>query len=33
MPCTVVEGRKVYYELHGSQGGTPLVLVMGMGGS
>jgi pimeloyl-ACP methyl ester carboxylesterase len=30
---TGVQGRKVYYELHGEARGTPLVLVMGMGGS
>jgi pimeloyl-ACP methyl ester carboxylesterase len=33
MPTTLVEGRKVYYELHGEVRGVPLVLVMGMGGS
>jgi len=33
MPFTSVQGRKVYYELHGEAGGVPLVLVMGMGGS
>jgi len=29
----VVQGRKVYYELHGEAPGVPLMLVMGMGGS
>jgi pimeloyl-ACP methyl ester carboxylesterase len=33
VPLTTVRGRKVYYELHGSAQGTPLVLVMGMAGS
>jgi pimeloyl-ACP methyl ester carboxylesterase len=33
MPQIVVQGRKVYYERHGDQQGTPLILVMGMGGS
>lgn len=33
MPLAVVRLRKVYYELHGEHPGTPLVLVMGMGGS
>lgn len=33
MPHTVVEGRKVYYEIHGEHAGVPLLLVMGMGGS
>jgi 3-oxoadipate enol-lactonase len=28
-----VSGRKVYYESHGDHPGTPLVLIMGMGGS
>ena len=33
MPLAEVEGRKVYYEIHGDRAGVPLVLVMGMGGS
>lgn len=33
MAHAVVAGRKVYYELHGDAPGTPLVLVMGMGGT
>jgi pimeloyl-ACP methyl ester carboxylesterase len=33
MPLATVSGRKVYYELHGSGTGPPLVLVMGMAGS
>jgi 3-oxoadipate enol-lactonase len=33
MPHVQVQGRKVYYEIHGDQAGVPLVLVMGMGGS
>jgi pimeloyl-ACP methyl ester carboxylesterase len=33
MPHAAVSGRKVYYELHGEDSGTPLVLVMGLGGS
>ncbi|HEU4428006.1 MAG TPA: alpha/beta fold hydrolase [Myxococcota bacterium] len=33
MPLIQVDGRKVYYESHGASAGTPLVLVMGMGGS
>jgi pimeloyl-ACP methyl ester carboxylesterase len=33
MPLAAVRGRKVYYESHGEARGTPLVLVMGMGGS
>jgi pimeloyl-ACP methyl ester carboxylesterase len=33
VPHAVVAGRKIYYESHGAQPGTPLVLVMGMGGS
>ncbi len=33
MPHASVAGRKVYYELHGEDRGTPLVLVMGLGGS
>jgi pimeloyl-ACP methyl ester carboxylesterase len=33
MPLIETDGRKVYYESHGASSGTPLVLVMGMGGS
>lgn len=33
MPLAVVELRKVYYEIHGSGRGAPLVLVQGVGGS
>ena len=33
MPHAVVQGRKLYYEIHGESEGTPLLLVMGMGGS
>jgi pimeloyl-ACP methyl ester carboxylesterase len=33
MPLIEAAGRKVYYESHGPASGTPLVLVMGMGGS
>jgi pimeloyl-ACP methyl ester carboxylesterase len=33
MPHAVVGGRKVYYEIHGDAPGTPLVLIMGLGGS
>jgi pimeloyl-ACP methyl ester carboxylesterase len=33
MPLVSVRGRKVYLEAHGEHRGTPLVLVMGMGGS
>ena len=33
MPLASAAGRKVYYESHGKNFGTPLVLVMGMGGS
>lgn len=33
MPLIAVDGRKVYYEVHGPSSGAPLVLVMGMGGS
>ncbi len=33
MPVVAVEGRQVYYELHGKPRGVPLALVMGMGGS
>jgi pimeloyl-ACP methyl ester carboxylesterase len=33
VPHVVVAGRKVYYESHGEHPGTPLVLVMGTGGS
>lgn len=33
MPHVPVAGRKVYYEIHGEEGGTPLVLVLGLGGS
>jgi pimeloyl-ACP methyl ester carboxylesterase len=33
VPHASVQGRKVYYELHGEAEGVPLALVMGMGGS
>jgi len=33
MPHVSVGARKVYYEIHGDAGGSPLLLVMGMGGS
>lgn len=33
MPLASVNGRKVYYESHGATSGTPLVLIMGLGGS
>lgn len=33
MPHVDVQGRKLYYEIHGDHGGTPLVLAMGIGGS
>jgi 3-oxoadipate enol-lactonase len=33
MPHATIADRKVYYELHGDAPGTPLVLVMGIGGS
>jgi len=33
MPEIGVRGRTVYYECHGEHAGTPLMLVMGMGGS
>ena len=33
MPHVVVEGRKLYYELHGSGEGPTLVLASGSGGS
>lgn len=33
MALADVQGRKVYYEVHGDAPGTPLVLVMGMAGS
>jgi pimeloyl-ACP methyl ester carboxylesterase len=33
VPYATVQGRKVYYELHGDHPGIPLLLVMGMGGS
>ncbi len=33
MPHTAVGSRKFYYELHGNHPGTPLILVMGTGGS
>jgi 3-oxoadipate enol-lactonase len=33
MPLATVSGRKVYYETHGDDDGTPLVLVMGLAGS
>ncbi len=33
MPLVAVDDRKVYFESHGKHAGTPLVLVMGTGGS
>ena len=33
MPHASVQGRKLYYEVHGEHAGTPLVLAMGIGGS
>ena len=33
MPHTDVQGRKLYYEVHGDHAGAPLVLAMGIGGS
>lgn len=33
MPHAVVQGRKLYYELHGASAGPPLVLAVGVGGS
>ena len=33
MPHAVVQGRKLYYELHGQHAGSPFVLAMGIGGS
>jgi pimeloyl-ACP methyl ester carboxylesterase len=33
MPRTLVQGRKLYYELHGDHPGPALVLCMGVGGS
>jgi len=33
MPIAKVDGRDVYYEIHGDAAGTPLVLVPGMAGS
>lgn len=33
MALATVFGRKVYYEVHGTAAGTPLVLVMGMAGT
>ena len=33
MPNTVVDGRKLYYELHGDHPGPPLLLANGAGGS
>lgn len=33
MPHAVVQGRKLYYELHGQHPGPPLLLAMGIGGS
>jgi len=33
MAFASVEGRRIHYELHGEHAGTPLVLVMGVGGS
>lgn len=33
MPHAEIEGRRLYYEMHGPETGTPLVLAMGIGGS
>jgi len=33
VPHAAVQGRKIYYEIHGQAPGTPLLLVTGMGGS
>jgi len=33
MPLATVGGRRLHYETHGEHAGTPLVLVMGVGGS
>ena len=33
MPHAVVQGRKLYYELHGQHPGPPFLLAMGIGGS
>jgi pimeloyl-ACP methyl ester carboxylesterase len=33
VPHAVVQGRKLYYELHGQHPGPPLLLAMGVGGS
>jgi 3-oxoadipate enol-lactonase len=33
VPHIAVGSRKVYYELHGEHSGTPLILIMGTGGS
>jgi len=33
MPFASVGGRKIHYETHGEHAGTPLVLIMGVGGS
>lgn len=33
MPHADVQGRQLYYEVHGDHPGTPLVLAMGIGGS
>ena len=33
MPHAIVAGRKVYYESHGERADTPLLLIMGTGGS
>ena len=32
MPFANINGLRLYYEWHGEEGGTPLVLVMGLGG-
>ena len=32
MPFAAVNGVRLYYEWHGAEGGTPVVLVMGLGG-
>jgi 3-oxoadipate enol-lactonase len=32
MPLATANGTRLYYEWHGAEGGTPVVLVMGLGG-